>query len=44
MVFLMAVICPFDSLVILFTLLLNLANHICLDGGSAEFQDAFVIR
>lgn len=44
MFFSMTTICPLNSLVILFTLLLNLVNHVCLDGSSDEFQEVFVIR
>lgn len=40
----MATICPFNSLTILFILLLNLANHVCLEGGSDLVQEAFVVR
>lgn len=35
-------ICPFNSLTILFTPLLNLAGHVYLEGGLGEFQDSFL--
>lgn len=38
MFFLRAVICPFNSLVVLFTLSLNFTNHVCLEGGPVEFH------
>lgn len=31
-------ICPFNSLVVLFTLSLNFTNHVCLEGGTIEFH------
>lgn len=40
----MTVICPFNSLAILFILLLNLAHHVCPERGSNKFQGGFFIR
>lgn len=37
-------ICPFNSLTILFTPLLNLAGRVYLEGGLSEFQTAFFIK
>lgn len=40
----MTMICPFNSLAILFILLLNLAHHVCPERGSNKFQGDFFIR
>ena len=37
-------VCPFKPLVVLFTLWPNVTDHVCLEGGSVELQEAFGIR